>query len=252
MRCEISQEKVKNRGYRMTDKGGHNYYISQSRELSIELMRSASSWRPVLIETEGEAFSELVIAETLLQYQKLIPFIPYIGGDQNHLTGSLIDSIECLAFYRAMQRLGRTAAETGKVLYDTALRDPITGDKVENTANTMSSADRTALRKTRAMASMEHKDPLGYVYSFLEGRPGEFDYGYDFWECATEKFYRYQDALEFLPFFCFLDFPKCERRGLGLSRSQTLGEGGDCCDFRFTEGGQAQQRWPPPFLEEMR
>lgn len=46
-----------------------------------------------------------------------IPEIPYIGGDENHLTGSLVNSVECLAFYKAMSLQEKTAAEAGKDLY---------------------------------------------------------------------------------------------------------------------------------------
>jgi hypothetical protein len=52
------------------------------------------------------------------EFEALIPEIPYIGGDENHLTGSLIGSSRCLAFYRAMKARGKSAAEAGKILYD--------------------------------------------------------------------------------------------------------------------------------------
>ena len=104
-------------------------------------------------------------------------------------------------------------------------------------------------RRERAERSQERRYAWDWVYAFVEGDGEEFDYGYDFEECATEKFYRTQGAEEFLPFYCFLDFPKCEQGGLGLRRTMTLAEGGEKCDFRFEEGGKAEQRWPPTFLE---
>jgi hypothetical protein len=84
----------------------------------------------------------------------------------------------------------------------------------------------------------------------VEGDGEAFDYGYDFVECAMEKFYRTLGAEEFLPFYCFLDFPMCELGGLGLSRTMTLGERYERCNFRFKEGGKAELAWPPPFLRQ--
>jgi hypothetical protein len=234
----------------VVDREGADYYTSRTEALVKGLQESTEAWCLILSRNLGRDIAERVIAETISQFRLLIPKIPYIGGDENHLTGSLVNSVECLAFYKAMSLQEKTAAEAGKVLYDAVvMHHKSPGERVAPVRAT-DRENRIALRRTRAEQSQEREYPLGYVYTFIEGQSGEFDYGYDFLECATEKFYRHQDALGFLPFFCFLDFPKCMMGGLGLTRTQTLGEGGDRCDFRFMEGGQAAQAWPPPFLEE--
>jgi hypothetical protein len=50
-------------------------------------------------------------------FAALIPEIPYVDGDENHLTASLIGSARCLALYQAIDERGKSAAETGRVLY---------------------------------------------------------------------------------------------------------------------------------------
>ena len=100
-------------------------------------------------------------------------------------------------------------------------------------------------RRQRAERSSERRYPDDFVYEFVKGDGEPFDYGYNFLECASEKFYRVQEALAFLPYYCFLDFPKCERGGLGLTRQGTLAEGCQVCDFRFRKGGISSLKWLP-------
>jgi hypothetical protein len=62
-----------------------------------------------------------VIEESREQYQSLLSKLPYIGGEENQLTSSLIGSAQCLALYCVLKVHGCSAAETGKVLYDAIL-----------------------------------------------------------------------------------------------------------------------------------
>jgi hypothetical protein len=224
------------------------YYASRKPELLARFDADALDWRPVIAGRYGDGFADAVLGEARGRFELLIPKIPYIGGDDNHLTGSLLGSARCLALYQAMEAWGRTAAEAGKVLYDAAeIRKgrpapPIPPDQW------LSPEELMKRRRERAERSQERRYAEDWVYVFVEGDGETFDYGYDFSECSTQKLYHAQGADEFLPFYCFLDFPKCELVGLGLSRTMTLAEGYDRCDHRFRIGGRAEQAWPPPFL----
>jgi hypothetical protein len=76
-----------------------------------------------------------------------------------------------------------------------------------------------------------------------------FDYGYDFSECGAQKFYHSQGASEFLPFYCFLDYPISRTGGYDLERTVTLAEGHSKRDHRFKKGRKTELEWPPPFIE---
>lgn len=226
-----------------------DYYVSRKPEILRGFDEALERWKPVLVQRYGEGFADAVLQEAREHLEALIPKISYIGGDENHLTGSLIGSAGCLALYRAMKARGRPAAETGKVLYDAVkASDP---PPPIPPSERLSREELMERRRERAKQSQERRYEWDWVYQFVEGDGTTFDYGYDFFECATRKFYRAQGAEGFLPFYCFLDFPKCELVGLGLSRTMTLAEGGEKCDFRFKEGGKAQQEWPPPFLADL-
>ena len=103
-------------------------------------------------------------------------------------------------------------------------------------------------KREQARQSHERRYADDWVWDFVEGDGGTFDYGYDFFHCATQKLYHAHGADEFLPYYCYLDFVTVRRTGWGLTRTMTLAEGHDHCDFRFRLGGEAESGWPPPFL----
>jgi len=229
-----------------------DFYILRQADILADFERAARRWRTVLAQRYGDQPADEILCAAREELAALLPQLPYIGGDENHLTGSLIGSAQCLALYRAMAARGRSAAEAGRVLYDANLAHA--EDHVPHIPpeQRLSHDELMRRRRERAERSQERRYAWDWVYEFIAGDGETFDYGYDYLECATEKFYRAQGALAFLPFYCFLDFPKCELAGLGLSRATTLGEGGERCDFRFVEGGRSMRGWPPPFLPEER
>ena len=85
------------------------YYTARRVELLHEFDEEAEYWRGAFAPQYGPDFAERVLQESREQYQSLLPQIPYIGGDDNHLTSSLIESVQCLALYRAMKAYGHTA-----------------------------------------------------------------------------------------------------------------------------------------------
>jgi len=225
------------------------YYIAHRSELLSEFDRDSEGWMPFLLKLVGDSLAGALVRESRAAYRALIPQIPYIGGEGNRLTGSLIESVRCLALYQAMKAHGRTAQETGKVLYDAILACMGEPQAPIPPAGLLTREQMMESRKKRAGQSQERRYPDDYVYRFVSGDGQEFDYGYEFLECATLKFCRAQGAAEFAPFFCFLDFPQSQVLGLGLTRSMTLAEGHDQCNHRFKGGRKSELVWPPPFLK---
>jgi hypothetical protein len=233
----------------MNDLTSTHYYLSQKSELIECFEKESKRWQTILSEHYGRKFSENILLEAKHRYEVLIPEIPYIGGKENHLTNSLVGSVECLAFYQAMKAKGKTEVEAGKVLYEAIIAR--IGNPIPEVPppQRLSEEELMRRRKKRAERSQRREYELDFVYEFVEGDGDMFDYGYNFTECATQKFYIAQDAEEFLPFYCFLDFPKSRLYGLGLSRTGTLAEGCKVCDFRFKAGSECEEEWPPPFIK---
>jgi hypothetical protein len=228
------------------------YYIQRKPELLKQFDDECQLWKPVIIGSYHEEFAGGILWEALKEFEALIPQIPYIGGDENRRTRTLIESIRYLAFYKVMKRHGKTAEETGKILYE-ALVSQIDKKQQKYTPSEWQNQEKYfKKRKKEAEVSQEQRYPSDYVYKFVLGDGNEFDYGYDYSECASIKFYHAQNADEFMPFYCYLDFPICSALGLGLTRTMTLVEGYEKCNHRFKPGWETKLAWPPPFLKRGR
>jgi hypothetical protein len=225
------------------------YYIKKKPELLKKFDEEVSIWRPVVVERYDEEKADKILREARKWFENLIPQIPYIGGDENHLTKSLVESAGYLAFYKAMKRHGKTAEETGKILYDAILaqidkpRPPIPP------AEWLPKEQFIEQRRKRAEKTKAQRYPGNYMFDFVIGDGREFDYGYDYTECASLKFYHNLGADEFTPFYCYLDFPICRVNGTGLSRTMTMSEGYEKCNHRIKIGGETKLEWPPPFIK---
>ena len=233
----------------MIDYTSAHYYLSRKSELVECFEKESKRWRPILTECYGEKFTENILLDAKGRYEVLITEIPYIGGEDNHLTNSLIGSAECLALYQVMKAEGKTAIEVGKVLYDAVVKRYGIPIPEIPPSQILSGEDLISRRKDRAKRSQQREYEGDFVYVYVECDGDRFEYGYNFIECATQKFYVAHGAEEFLPFYCFLDFPKSRLYGLGMHRTGTLAEGHDVCDFRFKAGSHREEEWPPPFMK---
>jgi len=231
----------------MNEREGKEYYLSRKSEILTQFDTHAKAWRPFLVACYGDEFAGAVLRDAREQYEALIPEIPYIGGDENPMTRHLVRSTTSLVLYKAMKALGKTAEEVGKVVYAAVVE--VVSQLPPRTFKELS-AEYIAKGKEQARKSQDRHYPEDWVWEFVEGDGMEFDYGYDFLECGTQKFYHAQDADEFLPFYCYLDFVTHRTTGWGFARSMTLAEGYEKCDFRWKKGGETRRGWPPPFLEE--
>ena len=233
----------------MNEQEGKEYYLSCKSEILKQFDVHARAWRPFLAVSYGNEFTDEVLKDTREQYQALIPEIPYIGGEENSMTRHLIRSTTSLILFKVMKARGKTSEEVGKVVYDAVVK---VVNQLPHRPFKELSAEYVAREREQARKSQERCYPGNWVWEFVEGDGVEFDYGYDFLECGTQKFYHAQEADEFLPFYCYLDFVTYRTTGWGFARSMTLAEGYDKCDFRWKMGGETKKGWPPPFLEKKR
>jgi len=230
----------------MNEQEGKAYYLSRKSEILAQFDTHAKGWKPYLAARYGDEFADVVLREAREQYEALIPEIPYIGGDENPMTRHLVRSTTSLVLYKVMKGRGKTAEEVGKVIYDAVVEFV---SQLPPHPCLELSAEYVAQKKAEARESQERCYPGGWVWEFVERDSEEFDYGYDFLECGTQKFYHAQGADEFLPFYCYLDFVTHRMTGWGFARSMTLAEGYEKCDFRYKKGGKTRKAWPPPFLK---
>jgi len=231
----------------MNEQEGQEYYLSCKSEILAQFDTHARAWRPFLAASYGDEFAEAVLRDAREQYEVLIPEIPYIGGDENPMTRHLVRPTTSLVLYKVMKARGKTAEEAGKVVYDAVVE--VVKQLPPRPAKELS-REYVAEENREAQKSQERRYSGDWVWEFIEGDGVEFDYGYDFLECGTQKLYHAYGADEFLPFYCYLDFVTHRTSGWGFARTMTLAEGHAKCDFRWKKGGETQKGWPPPFLKE--
>jgi hypothetical protein len=221
-----------------------NYYLKRKTRFLLEFDLVAKSAHAVLERYFGEN-ANVLVAETRREFESLIPQLPYIGGKQP-FTEFIVFTGMLLAVYRVNKARGKTAEETGELVYEIGrefLRAyPAILLRLFGRMN-FSRPYLDRLRQ-RAIESYRREYPEGYVYNFVEGDGATFDYGVDYLECASCKFLAKQGAPELAPYLCPVDILYSEALGWGLTRTMTLAEGAEKCDFRFKKGGSTKVAVP--------
>jgi hypothetical protein len=196
-------------------------------------------------------FVATITRESLAEFEKLLPQLPYIGGDQNPLTGNLVFSASALAFYRVMKRRGRTIEEVAELLYRIMeawiRRYPRFIRRLMGIYYLSKLNQR--LSRRRVPLSQERRYVGDWVFEHVEGDGEPFEWGRDYVECGIVKFLHSQGADELTPYLCLTDYALFGALGIRLERTMTLAEGHEKCDFRFKKG-ESPSGWPPPWLNE--
>lgn len=100
---------------KMEDLESKNYYTLLQPRLLEELSQILAAGNEVVVSKYGKEFADEFVFEALNEFKKLIPNIPYIGGDANPFTGHLLFSVQFLSFYKVIRRKGIDKDECGIV-----------------------------------------------------------------------------------------------------------------------------------------
>jgi len=222
-----------------------NYYIARKARFLREFDLIAKSARSVLNEYfVGENVNRL-LAETRWEFEALIPQLPYIGGKQP-FTEFIVFTGMLLAVYRVSKAHGKTVEQTGDLVYEIGRAFLKSSPAFLARFFGGMNFSRFYLRRLRkrAIESHQRKYPDDYVFNFVEGDGQTFDYGVDYIECASCKFLAKQGAPELTPYLCPVDILYSKSLGWGLTRTMTLAEGAERCDFRFKKGGKTKVAVP--------
>ena len=223
-----------------------NYYTSQKAKLMKDFGRACSWYRPHLINQGGKVFADELIHTARNHYESLIPQIPYIGGSKVHMTTDLLESVTHLAYLRAFIQHGLTDEESRRILYQGMETRLAQYPKLLLKLLGWMSFTKMYLRKfqRQSVESQVREYPGGFVFDVVIGDGEEFDWGLDFTECGIRKFYQAQNASEFLPIVCPIDYLLSDAFGYGLVRTKTLTEGAEICNPRMKRGRQTEWRLP--------
>ncbi len=221
------------------------YYLSMKEKLLKDFDRTSGWLRSHLIERYGQEFSQAVLQSARIEYELLIPQIPYIGGSKVHMTSDLLESVIVLAFLRAFKLKGMTASESREIIFRGMKTRIAQYPKFLVKMMGRITFTQLYLRNLQRQAeeSKKREYPDGFVFDIVLGDGKEFDWGLDFSECGICKFYQAQNAAEFLPMVCPIDYVLSDAFGYGLVRTMTLAEGADRCNPRMKKGRRTEWRF---------
>jgi hypothetical protein len=228
-----------------------DYYTSRSRKLLKQFDKFLTQSRTLLVKRYGEVQAATMHRETLDEYERLIPDLPYIGRG-NLFTGNLVQSAWALALYRVIWRHGGSVEEAGEIIHralETEVnRKPAFLRRLKGKLRLSRWAVR--MMQNAARRSQRREYPGDWVFEVVEGDGRAFDVGMDVTECGIVKFLQAQDADELAPYLCNLDYLVYQATGVELRRTMTLSWGCEKCDFRMLGDGESMEAWPPRFVEK--
>lgn len=229
------------------------YYIKRKNRLLKNLKRFKKSGIKVLKKYYKEDEVEDIVKNIYVEYEKLIPQIPYIGGKENYLTVFLVNSIEALAVIIVLKNRGENREKIGEILFFI----------MYEYMNQLSPLKRYLWRrwhfskgymkklKKSSKKSKEKRYPYDWVYDFEENKKDDsFDYKITYYECAIYKIYRDLGYEEYVPYLCLSDYANYKALNFRLERTKTIANGDNCCNFTYIKNGFPVEGWPPFNLKE--
>lgn len=189
-----------------------------------------------------------------IEYEKIIPRLPYVGGEKSMFTDLMIQSGQTVAVYNACKNEDLQDRQIGELLYHIAEAQVRSVSRIKKWfARRLFFTRSYRNRWKRAMEESQTRQfPTNWVGEFVEGDGTEFDYGFDFVECGYLKLASEIGGEEFAPYVCLCDFARMRGIGVGFRRTQTLAMDHPKCDFRFSKNYETPRGWPPESLDEVR
>jgi hypothetical protein len=238
--------------YGLTEKE-RNYYASIKEKMMRRFDLGAGIQRRFLARRFSARKAREWMAETRRRFETLIPQIPYIGGQENEFTKYLIYPAGIMPLAEILRREGATTREIGQVIFDmaasayNALPAPVKWYMRWDYFR----EKRIARWRETAERSQRRRYPGDWVCEFVEGDGGTSVYGLNMSECGMLKLWRAQGLEELVPYMCLTDWALWRAIGVKVTRTQTLANGGTCCDYRYIgKGRSGPSGWPPESLPE--
>ena len=192
-------------------------------------------WKRVLRRYFGEGDTADIVDRAKAEFLSMTSRLPDIGGNSNPFADTIIEAALILSYYKVLKERNRHVEEIGAITHD-AIRERIASYPailLRLRGKYMTSQFYQVKRKKQAMTSQRKEYPGNWVFSFREGDKKTFHYGIDFSECGICKLFESENAQEFTPYMCEIDYISFDAFGLHLHRTRTLTGGDDRCDFRF-------------------
>ena len=95
-----------------------NYYLAQKDRLMKDFKATVDGASRILAPGLGPERTAKMSRDALAHFERLIPGLPSVGGDRNLISYLIPVAGWYVALYGALRQYGKTAEDTGKLLYD--------------------------------------------------------------------------------------------------------------------------------------
>ena len=227
-----------------------NWYLKNKPRILREIKFAIPHYRKFIVQAYGKDVAEAVVTETIQRFEGLLPEIPYIGGSEKILTENLYLSAAMLAMYQSLKARGKTVEETAILIYQgtsSLYSGFLFRVLLRWQGSRLFSQKRMDRRRRDAAISKNRLYPDDWVFEIVEGDGKNFEFGVDYTECGIVKYLTRQGAPELAPYLCWLDYPMCKAMQVRLVRTETIAQGCERCDFRFSRGPAVEV--VPDFME---
>lgn len=144
-------------------------------------------------------------------------------------------SAYCMAAY--FIALNNTTTFTPEENYE-ILKNGLYANKLFHIAmdNANSYLNPRKMKKRKEWETQSHlkKYENNWIVDVL-GKTEEFELGYNYYQCGVCKLCEDENCFELAKYLCQLDFVIADMMGIELKRTQTIAEGAQYCDFRYSK-----------------
>jgi hypothetical protein len=239
----------------MVSKIVDDFYVRKKSKFMRSFDERFAIFNDELCKKFDDKKSKELISQMKAEFEKLLPDIPYIGGQKNPTTLILVGSITDLAIFRTLEKSGFSFREIGEFHYNYVMATlKLRKEALEKAGRDPSKYpfDPVYMDYQKKLTEETQKKlyPEDWLMDFVEGDGDSFEWGWDIQECGVQKAFKKFGDEKYLPFICLYDHYEAEGLGFGFSRTQTIGFGAPICTHRFVKNYKTPSAWPPYELAE--
>jgi len=192
--------------------------------------------RPFVILHHGESLASEIIDATRVEFERVRPRVPDIGGIRNVYQPVMTVNGWIVALFRAMSARGLAAKDAIRVCHEAmdAFIKRMPGWLLQGIGRVALSPPARWYFERQARRSQERRYAEDFVWRVERGADGELSMVFE--ECAVNKWYEAEGVRELKPYCNVADVTYSRLMGMGVDASETIGLGCDQCALRFKQG----------------
>ena len=192
--------------------------------------------RPFLARHHGEALADEIVAATRVEYERVRPQVPDIGGARNVYQTVMTANGWIVALHCAMRARSLSAKDSIRVCHEAldAWLRRLPDWLLRAIGRLMLSPPARWYFERQARRSQQRRYAEDFVWRVERGAAGELSLVFE--ECAVNKWYEALGVHELAPYCNVADVTYSRLMGMGVDASQTIGQGCVRCALRYQHG----------------